>query len=276
MKTASILASWIAFLLALCACGRGSETVKGPWGRDRVLDARAYEHAIQGGVLFGEGKFREAATELDEALDLEPDSPELKILLAEALFRAGDTDRAAGTILEVLAEAPEIPDAWIVYGELLDKEGRSHQAAASYGRAVSLSQEIPDPRPFNALSEMRMKEGDLDGAAQVSVEISRLGGFSPQASRVLARYALASPWPSAAIERFHEEGIPYDRPLFTQGAVAMGCGLLDQGKSEAARSFLEAAALADPRNPNVKDALRCFGKATKEDIETLLGCNRPE
>ena len=87
-----------------------------------------------GEVLLSQGKLDEAAAELDEAIRLNPVSPDIKIILAKVRMAQGRGADAVAIMEKVLAVDKAI-DTWLPFGDALTLAGDPKRAAAQYALA---------------------------------------------------------------------------------------------------------------------------------------------
>lgn len=121
-----------------------------------------------------------AARELRKALAADPDDPELRVELAEALAAAGRGPSAAAALHGLdLGEVPA--DTAERLGEALARVGETGRARGLLQRAADAGRALASAR----LAALALGEGDLEGAeTHARVAVARRGG--PEALAVLA------------------------------------------------------------------------------------------
>lgn len=131
----------VAGFVAALGCASGSPPItKLVGGRvifSRSVNAAAYEHAVRALVLEEEGRWVDAAAELQRALIYDDDAPELHARLAELfirLDRLGDAEKAIRDSLGIEVTV----DALIADAHLKQQRGHPGSAVASLERAVGL------------------------------------------------------------------------------------------------------------------------------------------
>ena len=101
---------------------------QGPGGISVLLE--------RGGEALSAGRLDEAATVFREAIEMNPDNPELGLWLATTLVAAGDEAGAAEELEATLRRSPEFPNAHFALGSILLSNGRYEDAAERFSAAV--------------------------------------------------------------------------------------------------------------------------------------------
>ncbi|MBP0019598.1 MAG: tetratricopeptide repeat protein [Cyanobacteria bacterium SBLK] len=90
----------------------------------------------QGFALFNLGRFEEALTCFDQALQFQPDYHEAWVNRGNALFNLGRLEEAIASYDRALQFQPDYHEAWVNRGLALFNLGRLEEAIASYDRAL--------------------------------------------------------------------------------------------------------------------------------------------
>ena len=147
-----------------------------------------------------EGDYERAAPLFDEALQLAPNSPVLKIEYAQAALRQGELARARLLAEEVLHDYGSNPKAsakaYLILGTLLLKQGKERQAREQFEMAVNGE---PDFEDGYALAVSCLAMGDREAAAKIFSEMTASFGDTPVLHREIARAYGNSDFPSDAI-----------------------------------------------------------------------------
>lgn len=124
---------------------------------------------------------RRAIPLLDQALERDPTSAELRYLLGLAKLRAGKAADALEPLAAALAQDPKLRygSAYLTIGEALEQVGRNDEAIEAYERFVKIN--TSSLEGLYRLSRLREKTGDKAGAEKASKE-------ALDTYRVLPRY----------------------------------------------------------------------------------------
>ncbi|WP_432888045.1 tetratricopeptide repeat protein [Kribbella sp. CA-245084] len=152
----------------------------------------AYYRVRRGQLYADAGDLKRALRCYEQAMDLEPDYPDLRVLQADALVKLHDSPGARAVLDEALAAKPddesarfkryqvlweaeriaesvrdlellaESPDVLAARGEALRLRGRYDEALALLDRV--LSDDPQHPSALTTTGTVRLAQGDLDGA----------------------------------------------------------------------------------------------------------------
>jgi len=171
------------------------------------------------------GDLEGAVAAFAQAVNLHPDSPDLRLMLADGRGRLGQTEQAIGDLQVLLAAHPEDAKAHLMLGRLLLASGQPDSALVPLGIAVELEPELPGcaddleqayanagrsaellPILDAALAEnpassairkakavVLYREGQDEEADEVLREGVRLAPTDPQAVSNLAKFLVAKP-----------------------------------------------------------------------------------
>ena len=89
------------------------------------------------------GDLEGAVAAFAQAVNLHPDSPDLRLMLADGRGRLGQTEQAIGDLQVLLAAHPEDAKAHLMLGRLLLASGQPDSALVPLGIAVELEPELP-------------------------------------------------------------------------------------------------------------------------------------
>lgn len=154
--------------------------------RRRVVSSRAIAHYLHARMLDGRGDREGAVAALRLAAAHDPQSPELRVALAEALSRTGRASEAEESARAAVALGPETPaaaEAWAFIGRVRAARGSLLEAAEALEAALALQRKLAgrghviDPRPWRLLGELRLSAGNETAALALFEELSgRLPG----------------------------------------------------------------------------------------------------
>jgi tetratricopeptide (TPR) repeat protein len=152
-------------------------------GNAPVVSSRAIAHYLRARLLLQAGDREGAVSALRLASAHDPQSPEIRVALAEALTRVGRGEEAEESARAAVTLAPDSRAAAAglsVVGRIRAARGDLLEATAALEGALAVQrklvdQGIPvDPAPWRLLGELRLAAGDEPGAVTLFDELSRL------------------------------------------------------------------------------------------------------
>lgn len=109
-----------------------------------------------GSLLFGQRRVDEGIAHLSRASELDPENPETRYQLADALLRAGRYGAAADAWAEVTQRQPRRAAAWSNLGSALLLGGKGEPSLVAFEQAVSLAPEAANLRENLARAQLRL------------------------------------------------------------------------------------------------------------------------
>ena len=212
-----------------------------PRGSTRVTLAEA--HALRGSA-----GFEQAAALLKGALDKQPADAELRMLLADTLFRLGRPDAARENAEVVLRNKPDAIGARRVRGLLLYAAGKSTEAMEDFRRCVQLEPGHGDY--WLSLARLFVEQGNFDEAARAARD-----GLAADPYNAHLHYYLAMAWHARGAT---EAAVPQFllacrlNPGWATPRSALGGLRLAQGRFEEAANHYTAAVALAPNEPALK------------------------
>jgi Flp pilus assembly protein TadD len=168
--------------LTLCALLPGAAR-----GQDKVADAAAQQNA-RGAALIKEGKFAEAAAELEKAAEAAPKSAVIQSNLAYAYDRQGRVEEAVAAYRKALELDPANTTVRNNLGNLYSKQGKYDDAAKELENVV---QRDPGNATAKANLETALKSKaisqDRNGLATAALQTAEAKPADPQAAYNAAR-----------------------------------------------------------------------------------------
>ncbi len=146
-------------------------------------------------VIHWAGKFEEAATLAKNAMQLIPDDPESRFVLADCLKNLGQYDEAINEYDKLFAGATNFPKANNRFGELLAFRG--HFRAAKVYLMMGVLEDPRNPYAQFLLAKVHFEMAEYEFAEQCAAEANRLEPKNATTLYLLARS-------NAALSKFHE------------------------------------------------------------------------
>jgi protein O-mannosyl-transferase len=256
-------------VLGLVLVGLGAASIVGRnpvWRDDLTLytttlraDPDSYVmHLNLGTTYFATRNFTAAEKELQLALQLKPDSPNVLNALGCAYLELGRLEDSASAFKSAIAYKPRWTDSHFNYGRLLKKQGQSGAALAEFRTAVEVG-------PLNAsahlyLGEALAERGENSGAEAEFRESIRLFP-SLSAQQQLADLLLQTGRETQALPLLEELAVeyPYDSAIHLKVARV----LEHLGRPEDARKEYQKTLETDPANTEARVALGRIGDNPK-------------
>jgi Flp pilus assembly protein TadD len=119
-----------------------------------MSEITTYERYRLGQAYVADGDGRSAARVLEPAVEAEPTSAALWLLLARAYFASARLRRAEAAFERVLEVDPIDDHARFGLGRTLERQSRHQEALAQYRIAIALS---PDPEYLEALRRVEAR-----------------------------------------------------------------------------------------------------------------------
>lgn len=184
-RTVAAAAALVALLAAPIGATpvRGGDEVQDPAARAAEIDPRgaAYAHLMRATLAVKRGESREAADEIERAVELQPESSALRIEAAELLRRLGRRQDARDMGRQALELDPDSPRALRFLGDLAAEKALAaarpsaesrDEALGYYARLMEMGD--VDGEVLWKVAGLRLQGGDRLGAidaAQVLVEL---------------------------------------------------------------------------------------------------------
>ena len=199
--------------------------------------------------LDGTGK-----TELDRAVELNPQSPVVRALLALYWRRLGEPDKALPYLEAIAQQEPEEPTWQVEIGNTLVEFGDLETAQAAFQKAIELA-------PNNAIYYQYMARFSV----QYNVDIRGVGLPAARQAVLIASddpgsldamgWTMAALGDSASAERFLQRALDRDA-TYAPALLHLGQLFLQQQDSGKAHPFLQRAASQAGDNPTAVVARR--------------------
>jgi tetratricopeptide (TPR) repeat protein len=256
-------------VLGLAVVGLGTAGIIGRnqvWRDDLTLyrttlrtDPDSYVmHLNLGTTYFATRNFAAAEKELQLALRLRPDSPNVLNALGCVYLEQGRMEDSAAAFKSAIAHKPRWTDSHFNYGRLLKKQGQNDAALSEFRTAVETG-------PLNAsahlyLGEALAERGE-DSAAEKEFRESMRLSPSLTAQQQIADLLLQTGRENLALPLLEELAVkyPYDGPSHLKLARV----LEHTGRLEDARKEYQKTLETDPANAEARTALKRMGDNPK-------------
>ena len=211
-------------------------------------------HLNLGTTYFAMRSFSAAEKELQLALRLKPDSPNVLNALGCVFLEEGRMEDSARAFQSAIADKPGWTDSHFNYGRLLTKLGQNDAALAEFRTAVAVG-------PLNSsahlyLGQALAERGEASAAEAELRESIRLFP-SLSAQKQLADLLLQTGRATEALPLLDELAVKYPYDGATHLKLAQ---LLERlGKPEAARTEYRKTLESDPANSEARAALKRIG-----------------
>ena len=203
-----------------------------------------------------------AILDLREALNDQPRSPDLMLLLASAYERSGSIDLADKQFADALKASNFNPDVGLSYVAFLRRRGGADRA---YDVLTELASRWPNNIPLlSALAEAKLVRQDWASAQQIAEMIKRLGDADGVADQILGIALDGEHDYAASISAF--QNAVAAAPTATQPMATLVAALIKAKQTDKAVTFLQSTLEKNPKNA---DAYVLLG-----DIE--LSNNNPD
>lgn len=233
------------------------------------------------------GRFAEAADAARSGLAVDPDDPQLVLLLAIALCDGGDTAAAVSAAEHAVALRPDYALAHRTLGWAIYKTGRYAEAADRLAHAVSLDPHDAETHVMRAEARLKqasrvnkrlrdalIADAEFHAVEAVRLEPARAGGYLAHAKACITRdnAAGASVWADKALS------VEPDNPV---GHQVLGIVAQLRGDTRTAADHYVNAGKLDPRSDssikllrNLRSALPISGVAVFVVAQVALRSGR--
>jgi cellulose synthase operon protein C len=220
-------------------------------------------------IRMDRGELEPAISDLRQALNDQPRSPELMLLLATAYERSGSIELAEKQFADAMRAANFAPNVSLVYVAFLQRRG-------SVARAEDVLTDLASRWPQNvqilsSLGQVKLQRQDWVGAQEIADSIRHLGNDSGIADQIRG-VALAGQ------NKLNEsiavlQSAYADSPSASQPMAALVNVYVRAKQFDKATAFLETVLKANPSNAEAYTLLGLIELATKQPEEALKNLN---
>ena len=164
-----------------------------------LVPYRSWPHVALAQALAKSNK-SEAKQEFEEALRIDPNSPNAHLGLGSLLLEEGNSTEALSQYQSVLHESPQNAKALVGAGNVWATQGNNAEAADAYERALQASPSLPEAH--YRLGALLMRQGSTDQAASHLSQAVQLDFTYADAHVKLGEAYEAESRPEDAIEQY--------------------------------------------------------------------------
>lgn len=195
-------------------------------------------------ILMDRGQLNSAISDLREALNDQPRSTELMVLLATAYERGGAIELAEKQFADALKASNYDPNVGLAYVAFLRRRGSAQ-------RAQDVLSDLASRHPSNLailsdLAEVKLQQRDWAGAQDIGEAIQRSGGSSAVADQILGAALEGENKYDASISAF--QSALTATPSAVGPMVLLVDELLRTKQPDRAATFLQSVLKTDPEN----------------------------
>lgn len=203
-------------------------------------------------VFHWAGKFEEAETYARRGLEVLPEDPESRFVLADCLTNLGRPHAALEEYGRLYPTVDRFPRGYLPYAELLKHVGDYQQAKAFATLAIAYRPE--NAYRYRLLGEIHLALAEWELAAESLTLADRLRPDDPETWLRLAEAHLGSGDTQAAIRRYRQ--VVAIRPDDPTARYRLAMALLKSSEAAAAAEQLRLVLRQDPEHPLANAALR--------------------
>jgi tetratricopeptide (TPR) repeat protein len=229
---------------------------------------------VRASIRIEQGQFENAIADLREALNGQPKSSELLLLIAAAYERNGNIELADRQYADATKATPGNPSVTLQYVAFLRRQGRVAQAEEVLTEAASANPRSIDV--LSALAQLRLARQNWSGASAVADSIQAVGndrGFADLIRGSVFAGQNKMEQSIAALEAAHASA-----PESLQPIVSLVTAYIQTGKADKAESLLKNMQEKYPENVqlsllmgstqlaknNVEEAIHSFRKSISQ------------
>jgi cellulose synthase operon protein C len=237
-------------------------------GCSRDPNVRKQKYYESGERYFEKAKYREAAIQYSNAIQVDPRFAQAHYHLALAFLKIGEESRAYQELNRTLELQPENYEARIDITNLLIaakyfKEAQEHLD-------ILLSKQPNNPSVHMALANLKNRQGDLPGAL---AEMQKAIALAPNRSDAYLNYAIMQTQAQQfdAAEANFKKAIALDSKAMS-AQLALGGFYQSRGRLPEAEEQFKHAITVDPKDPDPRSALArlYMMEGNKSEAESFL------
>ena len=202
-------------------------------------------------VLLEKGDFQDATLHLNTALELNPDYAKAMLLLGVLAYQIGEFEVGIARILRSVEMEPRFDTPMMQEGKVAHFAGKHRKALA---RFIELSiTDIDEISLYINNGKAAYRSGDYEAATKSFRQALQMQDSYPDIHNWLGLSLLSCKQASEALEHF-EKAIHLNRN-FVSAIINAGVACDMAGRPEDARNYYTKAIMIDPDNPEARERL---------------------
>jgi tetratricopeptide (TPR) repeat protein len=202
-------------------------------------------------VLLEKGDFQNATLHLNTALELNPDYSKAMLLLGVLAYQIGEYEVGSARIFRSVEMEPRFNTPMMQEGKVAHFAGKHRKALAKF---IELSiTDIDEISLYINNGKADYRSGEYEAAAKSFRQALQLQDSYPDIHNWLGLSLLACKQADEALEHF-EKAISLNHN-FVSAIINAGVACDITGRSDAARSYYTRAIVIDPDNPEARERL---------------------
>ena len=219
--------------------------------------------ALRANLSLDSGETDSAVADLREALNQQPNSVALLMLLGRAHERQGAVELANDRIAQALKASNYSPQVALDYIAFLGRRGKLAEAETVLNEAAARNPN--DPRLLQALAQLRLSKQDWVGAQAAAEALKKIGDTSGVSEQIAGAVLLGQKKFDESIETL--KGAYASAPNAVQPMYSLFLAYIQAGKSGEAEAFLQSILTANQNNADahvLMGSLKMMQKQPKE------------
>lgn len=219
--------------------------------------------ALRANLSLDSGETDSAVADLREALNQQPNSVALLMLLGRAHERQGAVELANDRIAQALKISNYGPQIALDYIAFLGRRGKAVDGEAVLNEAVAHNPN--DPRLLRALAQLRLSKQDWVGAQAAAEALKKIGDPSGASEQIAGAVLLGQKKYDEGIEAL--KGAYTSAPNAVQPMYSLFVAYVQAGKIDEAETFLQSTLTANPSNADAHVLMGALKMMKKQPIE---------
>lgn len=214
---------------------------------------------LQAAISIEEGRLEDAVSDLRQALNEQPRSPQLLTLLAAAYERQGSIELADKQLNDATVASNFAPTYGMSYASFLQRRGNLSRAEDILGESAARNPN--DPTVLSSLAQIRLMRGNWVGAQEIAEQIRKTGDKRGVSDQIDAGALAGQKKYTEAI------GILQNSYQANPGAIPMLALVrtyMSAKQPERAESFLQSVLASSPQNSQARIILGQVQLASNE------------
>ena len=219
--------------------------------------------ALRANLSLDSGEMDNAVADLREALNQQPNSVALLMLLGRALERQGAVELANDRIAQAVKASNYSPQVALDYIEFLGRRGKTAEAETILTEAAARNPN--DRRLLQTLAKLRLSKQDWVGAQTAAEALKKIGDPSGASEQIAGAVLLGQKKYDESIETL--KSAYTSAPNTVQPMYSLFLAYIQAGKTDEAEAFLQSILTANQNNADahvLMGSLKLMQKLPKE------------